>query len=75
NDAGPGITAGVGWVLGDLDLDYAFVPYGDLGISHRISVSWRFGEDWEMKSGPRRIEGSRKQAKGRSSPDWIYSPF
>jgi hypothetical protein len=45
NDAGPGITAGVGWALRDFDLDYAFVPYGDLGVSHRLSVTWRFGED------------------------------
>ncbi|MEK7746537.1 MAG: PorV/PorQ family protein, partial [Elusimicrobiota bacterium] len=45
NDAGPGVTAGVGWMLRDVSLDYAFVPYGDLGISHRFSVTWRFGED------------------------------
>ncbi|HBL17283.1 MAG: hypothetical protein A2X36_00185 [Elusimicrobia bacterium GWA2_69_24] len=43
NQAGPGVTAGVGWRLKDLSLDYAFVPFGDLGDSHRIGISMRWG--------------------------------
>ncbi len=35
-------TAGAGIRLGALILDYAFVPYGDLGTSHRISLSYDF---------------------------------
>ena len=41
----PGFTnfsAGAGIRLGSLNLDYAFVPYGDLGTSHRISLSYDF---------------------------------
>ncbi|HEY5039748.1 MAG TPA: hypothetical protein VIJ93_11800, partial [bacterium] len=37
-----GFTAGVGIRLGDLQLDYAYLPYGDLGTSHRISLSYLF---------------------------------
>jgi hypothetical protein len=25
-----------------MSIDYAFVPLGDLGITHRISLNWRF---------------------------------
>jgi tetratricopeptide (TPR) repeat protein len=35
-------TAGAGIRLGSLILDYAFVPYGDLGTSHRISLAYDF---------------------------------
>ena len=37
-----GLAAGAGAKLGSFQLDYAFVPYGDLGSSHRISVGYEF---------------------------------
>ncbi|MDA8242620.1 MAG: PorV/PorQ family protein [Elusimicrobia bacterium] len=43
--AGPGLTAGAGLANRDLRIDYAFVPYGDLGDSHRVTVAFRFGAD------------------------------
>ncbi|MFH1784760.1 MAG: PorV/PorQ family protein [bacterium] len=33
-----GLGAGVGFKLGSTSVDYAFVPYGDLGNTHRISI-------------------------------------
>jgi hypothetical protein len=44
NDAGPKVTAGVGWTYRQFSLDYAFVPYGDLGVTNRISVTARWGD-------------------------------
>lgn len=44
DNAGPGFTAGVGFRNGDLRLDYAFAPYGELGDSHRVTVAFSFGE-------------------------------
>ena len=38
-----GLTAGVGFRYAGLGVDYAFVPYGDLGYAHRISLSYQFG--------------------------------
>ncbi|MEK7476456.1 MAG: CsgG/HfaB family protein [Candidatus Coatesbacteria bacterium] len=38
-----GLTAGAGLRLGNLVLDYAFQPYGELATSHIISLSWRQG--------------------------------
>ena len=39
-----GIHAGCGFKLKNLGIDYAFVPYGDLGSTHRISLSYIFGD-------------------------------
>ncbi|HNW43546.1 MAG TPA: PorV/PorQ family protein [Elusimicrobiales bacterium] len=45
NAAGPGITAGLGYRLSELNFDYAFVPSGELGAAHRLSVGYRWGDD------------------------------
>ncbi|HTC19900.1 MAG TPA: PorV/PorQ family protein [bacterium] len=37
-----GLAAGVGFHLSGLSLDYAYLPYGDLGNSHRINLSYFF---------------------------------
>ena len=37
-----GLTCGLGFFIGDLEIDYAFVPFGDLGDSHQASLSYRF---------------------------------
>ncbi|HVA66120.1 MAG TPA: PorV/PorQ family protein [Elusimicrobiota bacterium] len=37
-----GISAGLGFTDKNLDLDYAFAPYGGLGITNRVSVSVRW---------------------------------
>lgn len=39
-----GITAGIGFRLDEYQLDYAFVPFGELGITHRISFTARLGK-------------------------------
>ena len=37
-----GLTAGAGIVLNSIRLDYAFVPYGDLGSTHLVSLGYSF---------------------------------
>jgi len=37
-----GLTCGAGFKIGILGIDYALVPYGDLGFTHRISVVVEF---------------------------------
>ncbi|MBI5202933.1 MAG: PorV/PorQ family protein [Elusimicrobia bacterium] len=44
NDAGPGITAGVGWRRKDFQIDYAMTPLGELGSAHRLSATVRWGK-------------------------------
>jgi len=41
-DAGEGWSTGLGFKFGRSDLDYAYVPYGDLGITHRSSLGIKF---------------------------------
>lgn len=40
-DIGEGWSAGFGFMLRKNHLDYAYVPYGDLGSTHRISLRMR----------------------------------
>lgn len=42
-DVGKGLTAGVGFNLAGLEIDYAYVPFGPLGEAHRISAGYLFG--------------------------------
>jgi len=37
-----GLTCGAGFKIGILGIDYALVPYGDLGYTHRISLLAKF---------------------------------
>lgn len=41
-DAGSGFAAGAGFRFFNMGLDYAFVPYGDLGNTHRVSFGVKF---------------------------------
>jgi hypothetical protein len=41
---GAGVSAGFGLKFGDYMLDYSFLPYGEIGNTHRLSFSYRFGE-------------------------------
>lgn len=41
-DLGTGITCGFGTTIKHYQIDYAFVPYDELGNTHRISITFRF---------------------------------
>jgi len=45
SNTGPGLTGGIGLDVGTFSMDYAFVPYGDLGDTHRVAVTVRFGRN------------------------------
>lgn len=44
NDTGgfSDFSAGVGFRHKNVSVDYAFIPLGDLGTTHRVSIGWRF---------------------------------
>lgn len=44
NDDGPGISVGTGYSSQNINLDYAYVPFKDLGNTHRFSISFRWGK-------------------------------
>ena len=41
-DVGPGWTAGLGFKMSGFELDYAYVPYGELGDTHKVSLGMSF---------------------------------
>ncbi len=41
-DIGQGLTAGLGFKKGKIQFDYAYVPYGDLGDTHKVSLGMSF---------------------------------
>lgn len=52
-----GLAFGGGVILKGLTLDYAFVPYGDLGSSHRASLGYAFGAATAATPAPPRYRG------------------
>jgi hypothetical protein len=41
-DIGQGLTAGLGFDKGKIRFDYAYVPYGELGNTHKVSLGMSF---------------------------------
>jgi hypothetical protein len=56
NDAGLGLTGGVGLVWKSLAVDFAIAPYGDLGFANRLSLTLR----WGNKNRPGSLRAERK---------------
>ena len=51
-NTGPGVSAGAGLEYKGLLLDYSFSPYGDLGNSHKVSLSFKFGSGYRVQRLP-----------------------
>ncbi len=44
NDLSQNFSGGVGFTVSDWTVDYAFLPFGDLGNNHRVSILYRFSK-------------------------------
>lgn len=64
NDAGIGITGGAGFVWKAWSIDYAFVPFGDLGVVQRFSLTFRWGTEADRDY----LRTERKQAAFKEAP-------
>jgi hypothetical protein len=75
NDAGLGVVGGVGWLWKAGTIDYAFVPYGDLGYGHRASLTFRWGgegsDSQEEAPAPRARQRQRRAASVKHLPEEI----
>lgn len=60
---GNGITYGMGLQFTQWNIDYALVPFGDLGNTNRISVGVRFGRAMQMKQADEQVENSFRLAE------------
>ena len=43
-NTGPGLTLGAGFLFEELSLDYGFLPFGEFGFTHKISLNIKFGQ-------------------------------
>jgi hypothetical protein len=57
-DAGLGLSFGLGWKGSKLGADYAIVPMGELGQAHRISFTLRWGQSDDPATAKAPEEGS-----------------
>lgn len=67
-----GFTAGAGLRLGYLEFDYAFVPYGELGTAHMMSVSYTFGAPQTPPPEFARKTPDKKGAKSAAELDAMF---
>lgn len=67
--SGPGWTAGFGLQNGDLRIDYAFSPYGELGSSHRVNLSLRFGAEKALKRPRRSADQPAAKPARKAAPE------
>jgi hypothetical protein len=59
NDAGSGATVGAGFHWKDVAVDYAYVPFGELGDQNLISVGYQFGPSRAPTREPRESRTER----------------
>ncbi len=59
---GNGFSYGLGMRFAQWNIDYALVPYGDLGNTNRVSVGFRFGHAAQIQSAADQVEQSYNKA-------------
>ncbi|HRY30745.1 MAG TPA: PorV/PorQ family protein, partial [Elusimicrobiota bacterium] len=65
HDTDNGLTYGVSFGNERFHLDYAFVPFGDLGDSHRVSVGLRFGNTYRKTQVQAQLRQAYEKAEAR----------
>ncbi len=86
-DEGSGISLGAGFRWQDITLDYAWVPYGELGDQNTIALAYQFGpvlrtppagsREARVTTRPApesRPSGTRGPEPTSTTPDYSYSP-
>jgi len=71
-ETGSGFTLGAGFGMEDYRFDYAFVPMGDLGSTHRVSLCFKFGE--QRDSYQEDYAETPRRAKKKRASDSIILP-
>lgn len=65
NFVGNGIAFGMGLRFTQWNVDYAYVPFGDLGNTNRISVGIRFGRAVQLRSADMQVENTYRLAEAQ----------
>lgn len=76
-EAGDGVTMGIGLRYSGVSVDYAYVPFGDLGRQQRFSFAFEFGgipgapsEDEAHAKRREGVEPTRTDVDEQVTPDW-----
>ncbi|HOW28488.1 MAG TPA: PorV/PorQ family protein [Elusimicrobiota bacterium] len=75
NDFGNGLSYGMGIGNKDIRMDYAFVAFGDLGNTHRVSISYRFGQKSISNDTEVRVEKSYQEAELAYAQGYIVDAY
>jgi tetratricopeptide (TPR) repeat protein len=60
---GTGFSYGIGFRFAQWNIDYALVPYGDLGNTNRVSVGYRFGRAAQIQNAADQVEIAYRKAQ------------
>lgn len=71
-ETGSGFTLGAGFGMDDYRFDYAFVPMGDLGSTHRMSLCFKFGTPRDSSGDAEAV--TPRRAKKKRAADSIILP-
>jgi outer membrane protein OmpA-like peptidoglycan-associated protein len=61
SSSAPGFSLGAGIRYAVLGLDYVYMPFGDLGVTHRISLKFSWGDILKDKAPPKRKRVVKRQ--------------
>jgi tetratricopeptide (TPR) repeat protein len=75
NDLDSGLTYGVGFGNERMKLDYAFVPFGALGDTHRVSVGLRFGRTYRRLQVQTHIQQAYEKAEARYVQGYLVDAY
>jgi tetratricopeptide (TPR) repeat protein len=75
SDAADGLTYGLSFGNRRFHLDYALVPYGDLGESHRVSVGFRFGRAFRRTQVQTQLRRAYERAEARYATGYLVDAY
>jgi hypothetical protein len=67
-----GLSAGAGVAFNDYSIDYAYVPFGELGTTHRVTLNMDFSlpsQEVEMLKPARRVTDSRTKKPEKTTKE------
>lgn len=73
-DVDNGFSAGAAFRWNDLTLDYAFVPFGELGDQHQVSLTYDFGAERTLPGGAPAPVPEDQAPSTRSATTPVYQP-
>jgi tetratricopeptide (TPR) repeat protein len=68
-----GLVAGIGFDMNYVNIDYAVDPYGTLGVSHKISLSYSFGKSERLKQEKEKLIADEFSKRARVTAESFHN--